>query len=212
MPHDIPQTDEEANVLTSWSILPKDSYPHPHQDGPSARTFSYAATMSTVHNLASEVIYFLARGSGLSGVLSVQDDGEQGTGMMHVDVTMYYTHAHLAEGAQVHKDAQQGRSGLNILVRLQQRGCAQPQLTRLMQTPRESRYGEEMFFDVMVHLPPGVSQPQWIPRFETDLPQFSHLIGQLATTVHFGQLLLRGTNAQIMSKVINQICLSYLIY
>lgn len=58
-----------------------------------------------------------------------------------------------------------------------------------------------MFFDVMVHLPPGASDRQWITKFESDLPQFSHLIGDLSQSIHFGELLLRGTNGQIMAKV-----------
>ena len=62
---------------------------------------------------------------------------------------MYYTHAHLADQAQVYKEASQGRSGLKILVRYKQRYC-NAETNLLCQTPRESGYNEEMFFDVMM--------------------------------------------------------------
>ena len=117
MPHDLPQVAEQTTVPAPWSILPQDSYPHPYQSGPAARTFPYAATATTTHNLSSEVIYFIARGSGFSGVLNVKDDGERGVGVLLVDVTVYYTQPYLAQRAQVYREqAEHGRSGFKILV------------------------------------------------------------------------------------------------
>lgn len=59
-----------------------------------------------------------------------------------------------------------------------------------------------MFFDVKVHLPAGTSQNRLqVPNFETRLPNFAHILGDLGRTINFNRIALWGTNDRISAKV-----------
>ena len=74
----------------------------------------------------------------------------------------------------------------------------------MWQTPQRCGQNEQMFFDIRVHLPPGTAQsPQRVSNLETNLPNFAHLLGDLANGVHFNRISLRGANERISSKVRN---------
>lgn len=59
-----------------------------------------------------------------------------------------------------------------------------------------------MFFDIKVHLPAGSSQNHaQISNFETYLPNFAHILGDLADSINFNHISLRGSNDRIFAKV-----------
>lgn len=72
-----------------------------------------------------------------------------------------------------------------------------------LQTPqvKESRSKQDLLqFNITVHLPVGDSHLR-INNFETDLPLFAHDVGDLASTVEFRHLSLKGSNMPIVVKV-----------
>ena len=59
-----------------------------------------------------------------------------------------------------------------------------------------------MFFDIRVHLPPGTAQqPQRITNLESNIGNFAHVLGDLADSVQFDSISLKGANEPIQAKV-----------
>ena len=55
--------------------------------------------------------------------------------------------------------------------------------------------------EITIVLPSDESAPLFVKKFETDLPNTLHRLGDLGTTVSFGSISLRATNAPIQVKV-----------
>ncbi|EKM52029.1 uncharacterized protein PHACADRAFT_187392 [Phanerochaete carnosa HHB-10118-sp] len=173
----------QAGQEIPWYILPEGSYVPPYGDW-AAQSWRYAADATVDLPLSSATLFFTAQGAGLTGTLNIQNDGSRGADVARVQVRMYYTAARLADAAKVLREQPAaGNNGIGI------------------KTPNRTSQNEHMFFDVRVHLPRGTAQdPQRISNLEADLPNFAHILGDLADGVHFNRISLTGANNYISSK------------
>lgn len=79
--------------------------------------FPFSATTVADLPLSSDTLFFIAQGSGLSGALNINDDGQHGSDIVKVDIRMYYTHSYLAESAQAwREEPSAGQNGIKIQV------------------------------------------------------------------------------------------------
>lgn len=190
--------------VVPWNVLPEGTYTYQAPGERYGQTYRYAADAAVDLPLSADTLYLAAQGSGFSGVVNINDDGQRGADVARVDIRMYYTAQRLAEDSKVWKEQPgRGQNGLRITVRLSFLGLSRLLMPSLAhQTPHHCGQDENMFFDVKVHLPPGTPQNrQHISNFETDLPQFGHVLGDLANSLYFDRMTLRGANSRITSKV-----------
>ena len=123
-------SDVQPGQAIPWSVLPEGSYRHPYESGSRARAFPFVADASVELPLSSSTLSLSAEGSGFSGVVSVQDDGPMGAGVVKVDLRMYYTAQRLSQTAQAWREQPtQGHNGVRIKVRFATSyGCGIPSL------------------------------------------------------------------------------------
>ncbi|TFK50921.1 hypothetical protein OE88DRAFT_1747839 [Heliocybe sulcata] len=151
-------------------------------------SYAYPKSVATAFSLpvSSEVLYFVAHGSQLSGSLDVVDDGYE-EGVVQVDVTVFYYDDSALDRASVCKLSREGgQNGVGFF------------------TPSRWEFPsgrEQIFMKVVAHFPAvhgeGVLR---IPAFDTNLPLFSQQLGALEGSVYFDSLALRSSNARIAAQ------------
>ncbi|EDR07765.1 uncharacterized protein LACBIDRAFT_298291 [Laccaria bicolor S238N-H82] len=171
-------TSYAAQYPPGHSFLPPSAFPYSSQ-----RTFELP-----LNNQRGEGnIFLLSRGPMSSGTLDVVVDPEQKKGVASVRVTVRYFREDVRDGAKACLvEREGGVSGVGVF------------------TPEWWYTGpgvdKQLYMEITIVLPSDSadeSTPLYIKRFETDLPNTLHRLGDLAKTISFGSITLQGTNAAI---------------
>jgi len=174
-----------SHSVGDWPISPQINLDSSHCAGRGdwSRTtglYPYSSSVSFELPVSSAVLFLLARGTLAVGDVQILQASQVGD-VAKVEVIVGYHEEEALHRAQVCTMSRQGgEKGVGIF------------------TPSrwEHRSPEDMLdFRVTVHLPasPG-GAPLHIQKFMTDLPNFSHQIGQLGESVHFQTISLKGSN------------------
>lgn len=137
--------------------------------------------------LTSETLFTLSRGPFCAGTLSIIQSEEASTSdVIQVDVAVQYLDRYVLEHyvKVCRVAAGDGEYGVGIFTR----------------GPRHiPNYNIHLRFDVVINLP-KTSEPLHVKNLETAMPLFSHTVGDLAKTVIFDSVSLRGANTPIHVK------------
>ncbi|KIM36769.1 hypothetical protein M413DRAFT_13744 [Hebeloma cylindrosporum] len=158
------------------------SEPEPSADGHLTSSSSFDLSLS------SENLFVLSRGHWSGGVLNVETspDQAQDTATVHVEVKYYRERIRdLAKVCYVTRE--EGEAGVGIFTPTWNHGG------------RRRHRDHHMVFETTVVLPEveAGSEPLQIKKFETDVPNTVHHIGDLNQKIAFDSLSLRGTNGPI---------------
>ncbi|TFK45094.1 hypothetical protein BDQ12DRAFT_642266 [Crucibulum laeve] len=153
---------------------------------PSAFPYTSKTTFSLP--LSSDVLFLLSRGPLSSGSVDIVTSSEEGEAVK-VDVVVKYFREHVRDISNVclvsRKD---GEIGIGIF---------SPEWAN------HHRIEDQLYFEVVVSLPrTSNGKPLLINRFETDVLNTPHRIGDLSKSVIFQSIDLKGSNAPIYAKSI----------
>jgi len=173
-----PGLDRPCGLPASWTFDPEDRIPQDH--------FAHIAETSFELPVASEAFSFLARGSLINGIIDI-DAEDTGSDVVKVDILGSYNDVddflQLTRVCQF--EPMNGRNGVGIFG---------PEHWSGPQTRFRAR------FDVRVRLPASRASPLTIKNFETDVSNFGQKIGDIANSVVFEHVNLKGSNMPIIVK------------
>ncbi|KAI0669408.1 hypothetical protein C8Q78DRAFT_976847 [Trametes maxima] len=161
--------EADCTETLSWTVDPD----RRHSGWPLRATASLALPVD------AEELFFVSHGPRSGGLFDVVQSGDAGDEAF-VEVEVLYRHPNVLGDATVCRlERGESRHGLGIFTHW-----------------LEPIFEHQLHFHVTVHLPAsGPGQPLKINALNTNLPQFSHHLAQLADTVLFRSIHLRSTNA-----------------
>ncbi|KAK1235814.1 hypothetical protein PQX77_000948 [Marasmius sp. AFHP31] len=165
-----------------------DSCTTAHKSGSQAENLSGSTATATFDfPITSEALLVVARGSISEGQIRINPDTSRSDSSdIKLEVSIRYYHEDTLNNAKLCRIRRQnGEVGLAVL------------------TPKwwpHRRQEDSIYVDLHLSLPASSTKALTIKRLETDLPNYSHHIGDLKDKVNFQKIILKSSNQPIAAQ------------
>ncbi|KIM78469.1 hypothetical protein PILCRDRAFT_824367 [Piloderma croceum F 1598] len=145
---------------------------------PGSSKYPHAARAVFDLPISSDTLYLLAQGSLTHGSATILDSQEGGENVKVEVVASFYTREALTRAKVCSLQRRSGENGVGIFT---------------PESPKHRSKKDKIQFDIVVRIPIQRSHLV-VNAFETELPMFTHIVGDIAETVEFRRLSLLGSS------------------
>ncbi|OCH89402.1 hypothetical protein OBBRIDRAFT_732671 [Obba rivulosa] len=171
-----PDTPEPCVSYAAWNLNP--TFGNQHH-------FLHSASTSFQLPLDSDLLYFIGTGaeSQLEGSVDISNSPDIDAHHVKVEISAFYDMVDILEWTRVCLlQRSEKKHGVGIFT--------------AVPWPHKPK-GYQAFFEVKIRLPPRGNSPLRINHMETDLPYFSHDVGDIGDTVFFNTVSIASKSAPI---------------